>query len=92
MISIPDDGQPRMPEMPEFPAEQVSSKDARRGKYLVPMFAVVTLALILGMISMVSIGFTIVLGGIIGLIAFHYVVWGWWLSKIIIDEEAAADE
>lgn len=78
--------------MPEFPAQELSSKNARRGGFLVPMFAVVTIALILGMISMVSIGFTIVLGGIIGLITFHYIIWGWWLSKIIIEEEAPGDE
>lgn len=30
-------------------------------------------------------------GGVFALAAFHYVVWGWWLGRII-REEAQADE
>jgi hypothetical protein len=92
MAPNPDDGRPRRPQMPEFPAEESSTSESRRGGFLVPLFAIVSIALILGLISVVSVGFTIVLGGIIGLIFFHYVVWGWWLSKIIIEEESTAEE
>lgn len=28
-------------------------------------------------------------GGVFALAAVHYLVWGWWLSKMLYDEEAA---
>ncbi len=31
----------------------------------------------------------VVAGGVFGLAALHYVVWGWWLSKLLYEEEAA---
>ena len=85
-----DEGLPRVPERPEFPSEEPSR--SRRGGFLVLLFAVMALALILAAISVVSVGFTIVLAIGLCLILFHYVVWGWWLSKIIIEEENAGDE
>jgi hypothetical protein len=78
--------------MPEFPEEEPASDGGRRrGGFLVVLFAVTSLVLILGAISVISVGFTIVLAGAVGLILFHYLLWGWWLSKIIIEEEEAKD-
>jgi hypothetical protein len=33
-----------------------------------------------------------VAGGIFALAAMHYVVWGWWLSKVLYEEESAAED
>jgi hypothetical protein len=38
-------------------------------------------------ISAFSVGFTIVLGSFVAFISFHYFVWGWWLGKMIQDED-----
>lgn len=35
-------------------------------------------------------GFAVVVVGFFVFIAFHYVVWGWWLSKISADDEDVA--
>jgi hypothetical protein len=81
-----------MPAMPEFPTEEQVGRGRQRGGFLVVLFAVMAMALILAAISVVSVGFTIVLAGASCLILFHYLVWGWWLSKIIIEEEGSDDE
>ena len=80
---------PEMPKMPEMPPEPGAKP--RRGGFFVALFAFVAIGLILGLVFVISPGFTIVVAGVLGLIAFHYLVWGWWLSKMIIDEEQASE-
>jgi hypothetical protein len=88
-----NDGHPRMPQMPSVrPVELSTVTGRRRGRFLVPLFALLAILFLLGAISVVSIGFTIVLAGILGFVTFHYLVWGWWLSKIIIDEDESPNE
>ena len=48
---------------------------------------------VLFLLTLGSFGQVIAIGGMIMLvIGFHYVVWGWWLGKIIRDEERDSDE
>ena len=48
---------------------------------------------VLFFLTLGSFGQVIAIGGIILLvIGFHYLVWGWWLGKIIQAEEQEMDE
>lgn len=71
--------------------EQDSGK---RGSYLSIMLAgVLAAAVFLGLffLTLGAIGPMVVIGaGVFALAAFHYVVWGWWLSRMIrrdVEEE-----
>jgi len=55
------------------------------------LMLLVFLALIGGLllVSLFYAGAVIILGGVFLFVAMHYLVWGWWLGKIIHDEEHA---
>jgi hypothetical protein len=68
-------------------------QEKKRGSWLSLLLAgSLTLIVIAGLffLTLGWIGPVILLGaGVFALAAFHYLVWGWWLSKIIRDEEEA---
>jgi hypothetical protein len=46
--------------------------------------------MLLGLVAMVLpqvLGLVIVLGGFLGIVSLHYVLWGCWLSKLLIEEQ-----
>lgn len=65
----------------------------RRGSYLsLLLAAVLALGVFLGLffLTLGAIGPMVIIGGgVFALAAFHYIVWGWWLGRLIRDE---ADE
>jgi hypothetical protein len=68
-------------------------RENKRGSWLsfllVGSLSLVILAALV-VLTMGYVGLVIGIGaGIFAVAAFHYVVWGWWLSKIIRDEEQA---
>jgi len=73
---------------PELPGPRRSILSILLAFALFVLTSVVLFFLTLG-----SFGPVIVIGGIIFLlIGCHYIVWGWWLGKIIRDEERGLDE
>lgn len=49
---------------------------------------------LLGLMALVTphlLGVVLVVGGFIGFGALHYVLWGWWLRKTLIDAESEDD-
>ena len=56
---------------------------------LVAIGALVGLAVLIVLTLGQMIFVLVIVAGIFGLAAFHYVVWGWWLSRMIRDEEQA---
>jgi hypothetical protein len=67
------------------PAE--ADESPPRGSYLSLMLAgVLAVAVFLGLffLTLGAVGPIVAIGvGVFALAAFHYVVWGWWLSRII---------
>lgn len=62
-------------------------ENPRRGSYLSLMLAgVLAVAVFLGLffLTLGAVGPIVAIGaGVFALAAFHYVVWGWWLSRMI---------
>ncbi|MCH2128486.1 MAG: hypothetical protein MK179_05045 [Pirellulaceae bacterium] len=55
------------------------------------LFAIVSAVLFF--LTLGSFGQVFVIGGVILMvIGFHYVVWGWWLGRIIREEEGQSNE
>ena len=50
---------------------------------------------VLGILTFLSMGYGAIVIGVItavfGLIGFHYIVWGWWLGRILREEAEAED-
>jgi hypothetical protein len=84
-----------MAELPSRPAPPQKSEAPQRGSWL----GLLLMALVVGAIGVVlfvlSLGQLLpilVMGGLIFLVtAFHYVVWGWWLGRMI-EREAQEEE
>lgn len=55
-------------------------------------FTVTAILSTLAFVSVFSVGFTIVLGSIIGFVGLHYFLWGWWLSGLLRDDEQLDSE
>jgi hypothetical protein len=66
---------------------QPSANGKRARSWLTVAFSLIMIAMTLSFISAFSVGFTIVLGSFVAFISFHYFVWGWWLGKMIQDED-----
>jgi hypothetical protein len=46
--------------------------------------------LLLGLVAMVLpqiLGLVVVLGGFLGIVSLHYLLWGCWLSRLLIEEQ-----
>ena len=73
--------------MIERPAADDDSAPPRQGSYLSLILAsLLALAVFLGLffLTLGAVGPIVVIGGgVFALAAFHYVVWGWWLSRLI---------
>ena len=74
--------------MPEMPTKPPAPPEPKRGSswlaiLLTSMGGVVVIAVLLFLTQGV-LGGVLVIGGIVfALTAFHYLVWGWWLEKLI---------
>lgn len=82
---------PELPRMPELPPER-PVKASAGGRMLVVFFAVGSLLTMLAFVSLFYPGFAIVIGFAAALFLFHYVVWGWWLGRIIRESESDATD
>lgn len=85
MTELPES---RVPPRPERPTDPV----AQQRTSLVPVIlAVLAAILVCGVLFFLTGGFiavVIIMAGLIGgFAALHYVVWGWWLGKLIEHEE-----
>ena len=75
----------RRPELPKPRRSMLS--------ILLAFALLVVTSVVLSFLTLGSFGPVIAIGGIIFLvIGFHYVIWGWWLGKIIQDEERELDD
>lgn len=67
-----------------------------RGSYLsIALAALLALAVFAGLffLTLGAVGPLVVIGGgVFAMAAFHYLVWGWWLSRYIHEEVAAEEE
>lgn len=82
---------PRRPQRPDFAAADGKPKG---GSCLtVSAAAMMAVAGLLSLMAMPLMGFgpLLIVGGLAGFAAFHYVVWGWWLGRLLRDE-ATDDE
>jgi hypothetical protein len=81
-----------VPELPSRPSAPVTNG---RGSWLSLFLAALLAGAVGAVLLVLSLGQllpVIVIGGVIFLAtAFHYLVWGWWLGKMI-QQEAAEDE
>lgn len=73
--------------MIERPEAEHQESAPRRGSYLsLLLAAMLALAVFLGLffLTLGAVGPMVVIGGgVFALAAFHYVVWGWWLGRVI---------
>ncbi|MEE3372670.1 MAG: hypothetical protein VX346_25265 [Planctomycetota bacterium] len=80
-----------MPNLPEKPPLQ---QDRRAGWATVASASgamiIITLLLML-LPGMIGIAIAIGMWMLLGLLLFHYLVWGWWLSKVIQTDEPTED-
>ena len=68
--------------------------DGKQKKSLIPVLlaALVGLALIVAMVFLsagIFAGVVVMAVGVFGIAGLHYIVWGWWLSKLIHEEQEA---
>lgn len=82
---------PELPRRPELPATSPEKATTSRGRFFIVLFCGFSLLTILAFISLFYVGFAVVLGLIVLMVLFHYVVWGWWLGGIIRQAEADQD-
>lgn len=70
-------------------------QSSRRGSLLPIALAVSIGVLLMGTLTLMSLGFAaLVLGvalAVFGLIGVHYIVWGWWLAPIIQGQVEAGE-
>ena len=55
-------------------------------------FTITAIVSMLAFVSVFSVGFTIVLGLIVGFVGLHYFIWGWWLGALLNEEERLDSE
>ena len=71
-----------------------SESPGKRQSCLSIFFVALFLVAALVFLSMLTMGFAafalLIVAGIFGIAAFHYFVWGWWLSRIIEEETERA--
>ena len=51
--------------------------------------------LLLGLMAMVAphlLGVVLVIGGFLGFGALHYLLWGWWMQKMLMKEPSSGDQ
>src|SRR5690348_15995904 len=74
---------------------QLEQPQKARGSFLAVFMAIVLAMAVCIVLYFLTAGVfgpaLLIGGGVFALAAFHYVVWGWWLGRII-REEAQADE
>jgi hypothetical protein len=84
-----------MAELPTRPAAPQKTERPQRGSWLalLLMFLLAgAVGVVLFVLSLGQLLPILVMGGLIFLVtAFHYVVWGWWLGKMI-EREAREEE
>jgi Flp pilus assembly protein TadB len=74
--------------------DKPESEAARGSLMSLLLAAFFGLAILVGLffITLGAVGPIVVIGGgVFALAAFHYIVWGWWLSRYIRDEVAEED-
>ena len=68
-----------------------SDDDGRNAGTFGALLGLMALAwMLLGLVAMVLpqiLGLVVVLGGFLGIVALHYLLWGCWLSRILIEEQ-----
>ena len=65
------------------------SNQSNAGTILALFGLLVIAAGLLGLMALVLpqlLGIVLVVGGLFGMVFFHYVVWGWWLSQMKPDD------
>lgn len=85
---------PRRPERPPRPAAPAQVKQPANALVTIGS-ALVGLLLLSAILLICTGGNPVVLiasGGIFAFAALHYIVWGWWLGRMIHDEETARDD
>jgi regulator of protease activity HflC (stomatin/prohibitin superfamily) len=69
------------------------SDEGRNAGTFGALFGLLLLAgMLMALIAMVlpqAIGFVLVFGGFLGLISLHYLLWGCWLSRMLVDQDRA---
>ena len=78
---------PERPRMPDEPPPKSSSLATIVVMSSLGLFVLVCLVLLMVVFN----GAIPVIAGIVLFCAFHYFVWGWWLSKLIRQEDADGD-
>jgi hypothetical protein len=58
-----------------------------RGSLSTVLTALVLTLAMLGAMSLISLGFVLVFCIILGIAAFHFVLWGWWLRRALEGEQ-----
>ena len=76
------------PSPPQRSPEQTGKRS--RG-WLTIAFTIVSIILLLAFISAFSVGFTIVIGLLVGFVLMHYVLWGWWVKAVLADDETVEE-
>ncbi len=76
----------KAPLRPSVPATKRAA-GGRARSLLTVTFSLIAVCLTMAFVSVFSIGFTIVIGIFVSFIAFHYLVWGWWLGALLRAEE-----
>lgn len=75
---------------------QFDQSQKRRGSFLAIFLAIVLLlaaCIVLFFLTGGMFGPVLLIGGgVFAMAAFHYVVWGWWLGRIIREESEADEE
>src|SRR5580704_16864720 len=76
-----------------IPPSRPQHVEPPRGNWLGILLAAVAGVVIFAGLLFLTGGFLalvlVVGGGVFALAALHYLVWGWWLSKMLYEEEAA---
>lgn len=82
---------PRPPDKPIL--DEKVSRGTSATKYLALGFCLLLVATLL-LLPTGFIGLSVVLGGglFLGVIAFHYFVWGWWLNRMLREEALREQE
>ena len=85
----PGNSSPQRPTRPQRPSPPAPAQ----GNWLGLLLALGAGLIIFVALAFLTGGFlalvVVVAGGVFALAALHYLVWGWWLSKLLYEEEAA---
>jgi hypothetical protein len=75
-------------------SDEPSRGDRNTGTFLALGALVLAAGFLLGLASLVMpqiLGLVAVVGLFAGVVAFHYVVWGWWLGRMLQDDSQSAE-